>query len=188
MVWLVLGVVLWSAVHLIPGVAAASRAKAIGRLGEQRYKGLFTLAIVTSLVLIVVGWRSAPAIGLYAPPSWGDWAAATMVLVALILFAASALASNLKRWIRHPQLTGVALWALAHLLANGDLRSLVLFGALGSWAVVEMLAINRRDGARTRPDPLPWAGELKPVLGGLIVYAALFWVHPYLFGVSPLPR
>jgi uncharacterized membrane protein len=186
-IWLVLGVLLWSAVHLFPGLGVARRASVLGRLGEQRYKGVFTLGILSSLVLMVVGWRASPAIGIYGPPGWGRWAAAGIVLVALILFVASGLPSNLKRWIRHPQLLGIALWALAHLLSNGDRRSLVLFGTLGSWAVVEMLVINRRDGARQRPDLRSWAGELKPVLGGLAIYAVLFWAHPYLFNVSPLP-
>ena len=188
MIWLVVGVLLWSAAHLFPGVAVTPRANVLARLGEQRYKGCFTLAILSSLALMIAGWRASPALGVYAPPGWSDSAAIPIVLAALILFAAAALPSNLKRWIRHPQLTGVALWALAHLLSNGDQRSLVLFGALGSWALVEMLVINRRDGAWQRPELRPWVGEWKPILAGVAIYAVLFWAHPFLFGVSPMPR
>jgi uncharacterized membrane protein len=105
-----------------------------------------------------------------------------------VLFVASNLPTNLKRLIRHPQLTGVATWAFAHLLANGDSRSLVLFGGIGVWAVVEMGLLNRRDGAWRRPEPLPLVAELKPLIGAAVAFAILFLAHPYIAGVSPLLR
>jgi uncharacterized membrane protein len=111
-----------------------------------------------------------------------------LVLLALYLFVASAQPSNVKRLLRHPQLTGLAVWALAHLLSNGDNRSLVLFGGLGLWALVEMPLINRRDGVREQPEAVPMAADVRLVVIAVVAFAVLFLVHPYLFGASPSPR
>jgi uncharacterized membrane protein len=113
--------------------------------------------------------------------------ATPLVILALYLFVASGTASNVKRLLRHPQLTGLAVWALAHLLANGDNRSLVLFGGLGLWALVEMPLINRRDGPRELPEPVPMAADLKLMAIAVAAFAVLYLVHPYLFGASASP-
>jgi len=187
MIWLILGVLFFTAIHVLP-TAPTARGRAVERLGERPYKGLFSLVALGGIVLIVIGWRSSVPSALYAPPGWGAAVAHPLVFVALLLFVASNLRTNLKRLIRHPQLTGVATWAGAHLLANGDSRSLVLFGGIGLWAVVEIGLLNRRDGAWQRPDPLPLVAELKPLIGAAAVFAILFLAHPYIAGVSPLPH
>ncbi len=187
MIWLFLGVLLFASVHLLP-TAPATRGRVVERLGEQPYKGLFSLGIAGGIVLMVIGWRASVPSYLYAPPSWGVTVAIPLVFVALVLFVASKLPTNLKRLIRHPQLTGVATWAGAHLLANGDSRSLVLFGGIGLWAIVEMGLLSRRDGAWQRPEPLPLVAELKPLIGAAVAFAVLFLVRPYIAGVSPLPH
>ena len=186
MVWLLLGVLVWSVVHASKSAAPGLRAGLVQRLREDPYKGLFSLAILLSVVLMVVGWRAATPTPVYAPPAWGHAAALPLMIVALVLLVASAVPTNIKRVVRHPQLTGVALWALAHLLANGDRRSIVLFAGIGIWALLEMVLINRREGARQKPAPLPLSADLKPLVGGLVAYFVLLVAHPYLFGVSPL--
>jgi uncharacterized membrane protein len=187
MFWLILGVLLFAGVHMLP-TAPATRGRAVERLGVQRYKGLFSLGIVGGIVLMAIGWRSSVPSALYAPPGWGAAVANPLIFVALVLIVASYLPTNLKRLIRHPQLTGVVIWAGAHLLANGDSRSLGLFGGIGVWAVVEMGLLSRRDGTWQRPEPLPLAAELKPLIVAGVAFAILFLVHPYIAGVSPLPR
>ena len=97
------------------------------------------------------------------------------------------LQNNLKRMIRHPQLTGMLLWGVGHVLATGQVRSLVLFGGLGVWALIEMILINRRNGAWTRPDSVPWVNALRLVLAGLGFFAVFMFTHVELFGVSPVP-
>lgn len=188
MIWLATGVLLWSGVHLFPCLAVEPRQRLIARMGEQPYKGVFALSLVVAIVLMVLGWRSAVPHAVYSPPAWSALAANLLMVVALALFVASALPTNLKRVIRHPQLAGFALWAGAHLLANGDRRSLLLFGGLGLWAVLAILFINRRDGAWVKPDPLPMAAEVKLVAITILAFAVLFFAHPWLSGVTPLPR
>ncbi|MEM8949433.1 MAG: NnrU family protein [Pseudomonadota bacterium] len=186
MIWLWLGVLLWSGAHALPSLAPNVRAGLIGRLGENGYKIGFALSIVGSIVLMVIGWRSAVADIVYEPPVWGRHLAILLMLIAFLLFAFSHGKSNLKRFIRHPQLTAVLVWAVAHLLANGDSRSVTLFGVLGVWAVIEMILINRRDGAPVLPEPRPWSADMKPVIIGPVIYAVFVFLHPYLFGVSPI--
>jgi uncharacterized membrane protein len=186
MIWLVLGVVVWSAVHLFPSAGAGARARLVERLG-QAYQGVFALAILASVGLMVLGWRSTPPAFVYAPPAWGRVAANVLMFVALVLFAASGMTTNIKRVLRHPQLTGMATWSAAHLLANGDQRGLILFGGLGLWAIAAMLFINRRDGAWDKPEPEPMAGEWKPLAAAVVGFAVLYLLHPYMAGVSASP-
>lgn len=187
MILLILGVLLWSGVHGLPIFARGLRAGIVERTGEDPYKGLFSLGIVLSIVLMVLGWRSLSPSFLYTPPA-SPLVTNVLVFLAFVLFVASAVPTNLKRVLRHPQLTGLALWAVSHLLANGDSRSLVLFGGLGLWAVVAMLGINRRDGAWQKPEAQPLSAELKVLIGAIVFFAVLFFAHPYIAGVSPLPR
>jgi uncharacterized membrane protein len=185
---LVLGLAIWWIAHLQKTAGAPLRQKLIGTLGADSFRGVISLLLVISLVLIVVGWRSTTPVAVYEAPAWGSAVAMPLVLLALYLFVASAQPSNVKRLLRHPQLTGLAVWALAHLLSNGDNRSLVLFGGLGLWALVEMPLINRRDGAREQPEAVPMAADVRLVVMAVVAFAVLFLVHPYLFGASPSPR
>ena len=107
MIWLWLGVILWSLVHFMPALAPGLKANLVGRLGDGPYKGAFALTIVFSIVLMVIGWRSAVADIVYEPPVWGRHLAMLLMLVAFLLFAFSHGKSNMKRFIRHPQLSAV---------------------------------------------------------------------------------
>ena len=184
---MIAGIALWSIVHLVPAVAPGFRQALVSRLGEKAYKGLFALAIVVSLVLIVIGWRATPPQVVYAPPPWGRPAAIVLMVVAVYLFGAARRPAVVKRFIRHPQLTGLVTWSIAHLLANGDHRSVTLFGGLGVWAVLEIIAINRRDGAWTRPAAPALSRELLGIAITLLVFGFLVLVHPRIAGV-PLVR
>jgi uncharacterized membrane protein len=187
MTFLILGILIWSGMHLIPALGVQMRAGWIERIGEGPYKGLFALSLVGAITLMVIGWKSTDPVSLYAPPEWGRLLANVGMFVSLVLFMGSNVPSNMKRFIRHPQLTGVAVWGISHLFANGDLRSLVLFGGLAIWAVVEIMSLNKRDGAWDKPDALPLVAEMKPLVAGVIAYVVLVFAHPYLAGVSPFP-
>ncbi len=182
---LILGVLIWSVVHLFPVVARPTRRRLIERVGEQAYQGGFALSLVLAILLMVFGWREITPEFVYAPPAWGMRAAEVGVFVALFLFAASGVESDVKRLVRHPQLLGVAVWAVSHLLANGEQRAIALFGGLLLWTVVEILFLNRRDGDWEKPDALPAGTVLKPLIGAAIVYAGLWFAHPWFAGVAP---
>jgi uncharacterized membrane protein len=185
MIKLVLGVSLWSVIHFIPAIAVDFRKNLIARIGENPYKGLFAVLMVLAIYLVISGWRATIPVNLYLPPLWGRHATALLVLVGFILFLAPYHASNLKRVLRHPQLTGVILWGIGHLLANGETRSIVLFGGLATWAVIEILLLNRRDGAWTKPDPVPVRKDIALVVAGCLFFTVVAFSHLWLFGFSP---
>jgi uncharacterized membrane protein len=184
MAYLILGILLWAAAHLFPAMGVDRRARVVERLGEGPYRGLFSVVIAVAVVLMVFGWQSATPTLIYRAPSLGPPLTGMIMLVALVLFFAARLQTNIKRALRHPQLSGVLVWAFAHLLANGDSRSVTLFGGLAAWSVVQMIAINRRDGPWKKPDPVPLKRDVLPVVVGVVAYGILLWAHPWLFGVS----
>ena len=143
MLLMIVGLALFAGVHLIPSLAPGLKASWHNKMGEGGYKGTFSLLLLAGLVLIVLGWRSAVPAGLYAPPAALHGPALGALYIAFLLMVTSSRNSRLLQWIRHPQLTGVTVWALAHLVLNGDSRSVLLFGTLGIWAIVEMIAVFR---------------------------------------------
>jgi len=185
---LVLGVFLWSVMHFIPVVAVDFRKNLIAKMGEKPYKGIFALLMVLSLYLVISGWMATIPENTYLPPMWGRHATALLVLVGFVLFAASHHKTNIKRFVRHPQLTGLACWGIGHLLANGETRSIVLFGGLAAWAIIEIFLLNRRDGAWVKPDSVPLKKDLITLGTGFLVYVVFAVAHPWLFGVSPFVK
>lgn len=185
MILLIAGVLLWAAVHFIPSLARPTRQSMIAKLGEGGYKGIFSLSLIAAIVLMVFGWRSIeqPAY-LYHLPAWSRHLGMLLVLVGFFLFASSGQATRINRIVRHPQLTGMAVWAAAHLIMNGDSRSLVLFGGLGTWAILEMVFINRREGEWVKSEPEGWGKELKVAAIGLVVFVIVVFAHPWLAGVA----
>jgi uncharacterized membrane protein len=182
---LVLGVLIWSFTHFIPAVAVDFRKSLVAKLGENPYKGIFTLFMALALYLIISGWKTTIPESLYLPPLWGRHAAYLLVLIGFILFIAPYFGTNLKRFLRHPQLTGVASWGVGHLLANGETRSIVLFGGLAAWAIIEILLLNLRDGAWVKPDPAPIKKDIVLVVAGFVFYVGVAVSHQRLFGISP---
>lgn len=180
MLILILGVALWWAAHLFKRAAPATRAG----LGD-RGKGLVAAALALSVLLMIVGYRMAEG-----PYWWGASAPLKginnlLVLLAFYLFAAAGMKTRVTRSLRHPQLTGFALWAFAHLLPNGDLPSFVLFGGLLAWAVAAMVAINRAQPGWTPPaGPFPVKREVMAAVGAVLVFGVVAMVHMGL-GYNP---
>ncbi|MFQ5548534.1 MAG: NnrU family protein [Woeseia sp.] len=187
MVLLLVGVLLFMAVHLVPSAARGLRTSLIRRMGENPYKGVFALLLLAAVALIVIGWRSTVPQALYLPPSWATPVTLVLMFFSIWLFGAPR-NTRIKRIIRHPQLTGMALWALGHLLANGDSRSLILFGGLGLWALIEMPLINRREGAWQKPDGPALRVEIGAVVISVVAFVALFYLHRYFAGVAIILR
>lgn len=184
---LALGIALWSAGHFLPSVTPALREDLIDRVGPKAYRTTFSIDMAIALILIVWGYRSADWIYAYDPPSWGVHANNTLMLIAVYLFAVGGAKGWLATKLRHPMLLGVCLWAIAHLLANGDQASILLFGGMLLWAVGMMFMINRRVGARVLPQ---WAGplaEARLILIVLAVFGVIVFTHGWVLGVSPFP-
>ena len=186
--WLLVGgVALWAGVHLIPTVGAGLRRALVGRMGLAVYRGFFSLGVLTAVALMVLGWRQAQPVMIYAPPPELRFLAVAGPFVAILLMFAAPLPTRLRRVIRHPQLTGVVIWAFSHLLVNGDSRSLALFGGLGLWALLEMPLINRREGPWRKPEAPSLSGECLWLAVGLLAAAVAAWAHPWFTGMPALP-
>lgn len=186
MTMLLAGVVVWSITHLFKAVAPGTRTRLVTKFGLGPYKGLITLGIVIALLLIVFGWKATAPVALYAPPLYGSPIPSAAMLLAIILFVASSTPNNLKRYIRHPQMTAVVLWGAGHLLSNGESRSVVLFGGLAIWALLEIIFINKRDGQWQQPGAVPLAKDLIMVIIGAAAFALLAYFHASLFGVPAI--
>lgn len=185
MIWLFLGLALWVGAHLFKRVAPGPRAALQDRMGDAS-KALFAVVLVISVVLMVIGYRAWFAPLAYQPPVWGVHVNNTLMLVAVALFGLGSSKSRLRGALRHPMLTGMLVFALAHLLVNGDWASIVLFGTLGLWAVLEMIVINRAAPGWERPAPGTLAGDLRLIVITLVVYGVITAIHAWL-GYWPFP-
>jgi len=183
MILLVLGLVLWSGAHMLRRIAPGARAGLEARLGHGGARGAIAAALLAGLVLMVLGYRCAQGDLLWLPPAWAPHATATAMLLAVALLGMGHSTSRMRGALRHPMLTGVIVWALAHLLANGTTPDLVLFGGLAVWAGLEMVLINRA-GPWVRPAPGTAAGDVKLAVITVVVYAVIAGAH-YLLGPSP---
>ena len=184
MTLLVAGLALFIAVHLIQTVVPL-RAALVARLGANAYRGVYSLVALAGLVLVVWGFMRAPLEPLYAPPAWGRQAAMFAVPIALVLFAAANMPTHIRAVLKHPMLLGLLLWSLAHLLSNGDLRSVVLFGSFAGYAVLDLVSVAAR--GKRPPDEAPrLAMDGAALVAGLIAAGLLAYFHAALFGVPVL--
>jgi uncharacterized membrane protein len=164
------------------------RAQAIARWGEGRYKLVFSLVSALGLALIVYGfarYRATGWVDVWHPPSWTRHVAVALTLPAIVLVVAAYVPGHIKLALKHPMLAGVKLWALAHLIANGDLGSIILFGSILAWAVYDRISLKRRTDPGAPPIPTGgWRNDAIAVVAGVLVYLALGFVfHPIIIGV-----
>lgn len=187
---LICGLLLFLGAHSVRIVADDWRSRQIARLGEMRWKGLYTLVSLLGFGLLVWGYglaRAEPVV-LWTPPTWTRHVAALLNLPAFVLLVAAYVpGTRIKAAIGHPMVAAVKLWAFAHLLANGNLNDVVLFGGFLAWAVVDFISARRRDRAAGRRYPAAGMGRdiLAVVVG--VAAAALFmrFGHEWLIGVRP---
>ena len=184
MTLLIAGLILWTAAHYFKRLMPAQRA-ALGNTG----KGIVAVALVVSVVFMVMGYRGADFIYVWQPPAFMMHVNNTLMLFALWVYGSSA-AKGAKAWpaykIRHPQLTGFKIWALAHLLVNGDLASILLFGGLLAWAVGEVILINKAEPEWTAPEKAGMATRVRLAVITVVLYGIISGVHIWL-GVWPFP-
>ncbi|MGH1458813.1 MAG: NnrU family protein [Paracoccaceae bacterium] len=179
MTLLVLGIAIWIGAHLLKRLAPDLRAG----MGEKRGRGIIALALFASLALMIIGFRGAPHIDLWYPPAFFIHINNLLMLLAVFLFAVSESKGALRAKIKHPQLYAVKTWAVAHLLVNGDLASVLLFGGMLFWAVVSVILINR-SGDFVPKEAGPAKRDIITVVATLVVYAVIVAIHSWL-GYSP---
>lgn len=184
---MILGLVLFLGVHLV-ATQRDLRAQLIAMGGESVYKIFYALASLVGLALIVWGfadYRSTGWIDVWYPPKVLKHITVALMLPAVILVVASYIRGRIYATLKHPMLAGVKLWAAAHLLANGDLGSIILFGSFLAWAVVDRISLKRRADPGGPPIPVGGpANDLIAVVVGVIAYLALaFAFHPVVIGV-----
>jgi len=188
MILLIIGLVLFLGIHSIRMVAPAFREAQLSRLGEGKWKGLYSLVSLAGLILIIWGYAQArpDADILYVAPVWGRHLALLLMAFAFVAMVASNLGpSRIKHHLQHPFLVSIKLWATAHLLANGDNASVLLFGTFLAWAIWNRIAVAKR--ADPRPPSGPVRNDILAVVIGLGLWVLFIWkAHQWLFGVSPL--
>lgn len=190
MTLLILGLIVFLGAHSVRIFADGWRGQQVARLGEMRWKGIHSVISLAGFVLIVWGFgmaREAPVI-LWHPPVWTRHLVALLMIPAFILLAAAYVpGTRIKAAVGHPMVLGAKTWALAHLIANGRLADLVLFGAFLVWAVFDYRAARRRDrAAGTRYPAGPVVRDVAAVVVGLVAWVAFaFYLHAWLIGVRP---
>lgn len=193
MLTLILGLFLFIAIHLVP-TQTELRAGLVTRYGEGAYKAVFSLVSAIGLALIILGYGKLQAMpgknpDLWYPPIWTRHIALALMLPSMILLVAAYVPSRIRDAVKHPMLAAIKIWALAHLLANGDLASVVLFGSFLAWAVFDRISVKRRGAlgpiGNRRGGPI--INDALVVAAGVALYfLVLHWLHALLIGVSPL--
>lgn len=188
---LILGIILFIGTHMIRIVAPGFRYAMAQKFGESGWKAVHGLASLASLVVLVLGWQQAPVVDLWFPPKGMTHLTLTLMLFAMICLVAGLLpAGHIATKAKHPMVLSVKIWALAHLLSNGDLASVLLFGSFLAWGVMTRISLKRRQraGEVTLRPFVSAKWDFASVVVGLAVYGLFVWkLHALLFGVAPLP-
>jgi len=179
---LIVGISFFMLVHTLPWLPAL-RLRVINALGEKPYKGIYSLISLSGFVMIVLGMRGVPYVPVYEPAASAHIVTAALMFPALYLLIGRRTGSNVRRLTAHPMMWGISFWAGGHLLANGELASLILFCSFLIYSVLDMLSANSR-GARPVSEAAPLTAEIKPLMITIIAYVLLFSLHPWIAGVS----
>ena len=188
MTLLIIGIIVMIGIHLVPTVPEL-RERLVGQLGQNGYRLLFSVVSTLGLVLLIWGFAKAPVVQVWSPPYWTRYVAMVLTLPVFILLIAAYVPGQIKAKVKHPFVDAISTWALAHLIANGDLASILLFGSFLAYSVFDRITLKRRPATGLVTVPETWAArnDVISVVGGLLLYVAfLLWLHPLLIGTSPL--
>jgi uncharacterized membrane protein len=187
MTLLILGLLIFLGAHSVSIVAPAWRDAQVARLGEKPWKGIYTLLSIVGFALLVIGYgqaRQSPVL-LYAPPVALRHVALLLMLPVFVLLLAAYLPGRIKSAAKHPMLLATKLWATSHLLANGNLADVLLFGGFLVWAVADRISMKRRVARPVPGAPAGRFNDVVAVVGGLALYGLFVKVgHAWLIGVA----
>jgi uncharacterized membrane protein len=186
---LIIGLAIFLGIHSISIVAPGLRERAVASLGPNRWRGIYSLIAAAGFALILYGYhlaRQAPVV-LYVPAAWMRHVTLLLMLPVFPLILAAYLPGRIKTAMKHPMLAAVKFWALAHLLSNGFVADVLLFGAFLAWAVCDRISLKRRSQRAISTAPPGRFNDLIAVIAGLALYLTfILWAHRWLFGVAPL--
>ncbi len=181
MIWLGIGLFFGS--HVIPSLPSV-RDRLIDRMGNNRYMGAYSLVALSGLILIAIGYSRMDYQELWPSPVWASHLALTVMPIVFVLQVAAELKGHIRKKIKHPMIIGILLWAVVHLVNNGDRASLYLFGSFALFSVFSIISSNRRGKlpsyatAKTKHDIIA-------VVIGVVLFVGVLWGHEFLFGVAP---
>jgi uncharacterized membrane protein len=189
MIYLVLGLVIFLGMHSVSIFARGWRDSMVEKLGPLGWKALYSVVSLVGFVLLVWGYgvaRQEPVF-LYNPPFWMRHVVALLMLPVFPLLLAAEFPTRIKIAVKHPMLAATKLWAFSHLLANGTLADVVLFGSFLAWAVIDRISVQKRAAPTAASKPPGRFNDLIAIVGGLVLYAVFVsWAHLKLFGVMPM--
>ena len=177
---LILGIVVFFGVHLVP--ISPLKNILINRLGENKYKGLFSLIALVGLLIIIYGFGRADFYLIWGPLPYSREIALALMPISMVLLAAANVQTNIKRFIKHPMLIAVLIWSFVHLIANGDLRSIMLFGSFGVYALIDII-FSKKVLTIEKTANYTLTKDVIVVIIGLLVYAIIVYFHRYIAGV-----
>jgi uncharacterized membrane protein len=187
---LLVGLIVFLGIHSISIFAPDFRNRMAARLGAGRWRGIYSLVSLVGFVLLVWGYglaRRDPVL-LYNPPFWTHHLTAVLMLPVFPLLFAPYFPGRIKAALKHPMLVAVKLWAVAHLISNGMLADVLLFGAFLAWAVADRISYKHRQQRPLKGAPPAARNDVIVVIVGLAIYALfVFWLHLKLIGVQPIP-
>jgi len=184
MIKLAIGMGLWWGGHMFKRLAPGLRRDMSTALGNMPSKGIFGVVLLISTWLMVSGYRQADITPIYSPLPGMGHLNNLLMLVAIFVFGIGHAGGPLSAKIRHPMLWGTVIWAVAHLLVNGDLASILLFGGMGLWALVQIRMINQHEGPWERPMPGDAIRDMKLAMASLFIFVVIAGIH-LLTGHNP---
>ena len=189
MTMLIAGLIIFLGVHSMSIVSASWRDAMAAKMGEIPFKAVYAVVSIVGFVLMAKGYGEArlEPVVLYTPPIWTRHLAALLLIPVFVFFLATYLPGRIKATLKHPSLVAVKLWALAHLIANGTLADVLLFGGFLAWAVADRISMKRRVARPLPGAPPSKANDIIALVAGLALYGVfVFWLHAWLIGVSPM--
>ena len=181
MIWI--GIGLFFGLHIVPSLPNL-RHQLIGRLGEKGYRGIYSLLSLLGLVLLSMGYGRIEYQELWMTPSWANHLALTVMPLVFVLEVSAELKGHIRKKVKHPMIIGIFLWSLVHLINNGDIASLYLFGSFALYSVFSIISSTARGKLPNYKEP-KIQHDIMAIGFGLALFGGFLWGHEFLFGVTP---
>lgn len=178
---LILGIIIFFSIHLVPIFPIKNIL--INRLGENKYKGLFSLIALVGLLIIIYGFSRADFYPIWDPLPYSKEIALALMPISMILLTAANIQTNIKKFIKHPMLIGILIWSFVHLIANGDLRSIILFGSFGLYALIDIF-FSKKVLTTNIEAKYTLSKDIMVIIIGLVAYLIIVYYHQFIAGVT----